>query len=128
MFWKCAANLQENTHAEVQLYWNRTSTEVFSCKFAAYFQNTFSKEHLSLAASKRCILDFYRILNIPLVNVKSYSSFIPLFSDQVIILNCDLRFKDGMIHFQFACTCHCRIGLFWEKLFILKCKKLHILT
>ena len=24
-----------------QLYWNRTSTLVFSCKFAAYFQNTF---------------------------------------------------------------------------------------
>ena len=26
-----------------QLYWNRTSTWVFSCKFAAYFQNTFPK-------------------------------------------------------------------------------------
>ena len=25
-----------------QLYWNRTSAWVFSCKFAAYFQNTFS--------------------------------------------------------------------------------------
>ena len=43
MFWKCAANLQENTHAEV-LSW------VFFCKFAAYFQNTFSKEHLWVAA------------------------------------------------------------------------------
>ena len=24
-----------------QLYWNHTSAWVFSCKFAAYFQNTF---------------------------------------------------------------------------------------
>ena len=27
----------------LQLYWNRTSAWVFSCKFAAYFQNTFSQ-------------------------------------------------------------------------------------
>ena len=33
-----------------QLYWNRTSTWVFSCKFAAYFQNIFSQEHLWKAA------------------------------------------------------------------------------
>ena len=26
----------------LQLYWNHTSAWVFSCKFAAYFQNTFS--------------------------------------------------------------------------------------
>ena len=26
----------------LQLYWNRTSALVFSCKFVAYFQNTFS--------------------------------------------------------------------------------------
>ena len=25
-----------------QLYWNHTSAWVFSCKFAAYFKNTFS--------------------------------------------------------------------------------------
>ena len=41
MFWKYAANLQENTHVEVQLYWNHASAWVFSCKFATYFQNTF---------------------------------------------------------------------------------------
>ena len=34
-----------------QLYWNRTSAWVFSCKFAAYFQNTFLFEHLWRAAS-----------------------------------------------------------------------------
>ena len=34
-----------------QLYWNHTSKWVFSSKFAAYFQNTFSEEHLWMAAS-----------------------------------------------------------------------------
>ena len=34
-----------------QLYWNRTSAGVFSCKFAAYTQNTFSEEHLRRADS-----------------------------------------------------------------------------
>ena len=29
-----------------QLYWNCTSAWVFSCKFTAYFQKTFSQEHL----------------------------------------------------------------------------------
>ena len=34
-----------------QLYWNHTSAWVFSCKFAAYFQNTFYYEHLWTSAS-----------------------------------------------------------------------------
>ena len=34
MFWKYEADLQENNHAEF--------TAMFSCKFAAYFQNVFS--------------------------------------------------------------------------------------
>ena len=51
VFWQYAANLQENTYAEVRFYWNHTSAWVFSCKFAAYFQNTFSQEHLWTAAS-----------------------------------------------------------------------------
>ena len=51
MFWKYAANLQENTLAKQQLYWNHTSARVFSCKFAAYFQSTFCQEHLWMAAS-----------------------------------------------------------------------------
>ena len=36
----------------LQLYWNCTSAWVFSCKFAAYFPNTFSKEHLWTAISE----------------------------------------------------------------------------
>ena len=33
-----------------QLYWNHISAWVFSCKFAPYFQNNFSWEHLWMAA------------------------------------------------------------------------------
>ena len=39
----------------LQLYWNHTSTWVFSCKFAAYFLNTFAREHLWGAASEDCL-------------------------------------------------------------------------
>ena len=35
----------------LQFYWNHTWTWVFSCKLAAYFQNTFFYEHLWMAAS-----------------------------------------------------------------------------
>ena len=38
-----------------QLYWNRTSVWVFSCKFAVYFQSTFSQEHPWVAASGFCL-------------------------------------------------------------------------
>ena len=64
---------------DLQLYWNRTSGWVFSWKFASYFQNTFSLEHLRLAASvtasremsvtiqrrflKKLICNFWRIPN-----------------------------------------------------------------
>ena len=34
----------------LQLYWNHISAWVLSCRFAAYFQNTFSLEHLWRAA------------------------------------------------------------------------------
>ena len=34
-----------------QLYWNHTSARVLSFKLTAYFQNTFSQEHLWTAAS-----------------------------------------------------------------------------
>ena len=62
---KCSGNMQQiyrrspmpeynfNKVAK-QLYWNHTSAWVFSCKFAAYFQNTFSQEHLWTADSTIC--------------------------------------------------------------------------
>ena len=40
--------------AALQLYWNHTSASVFSWKFVAYFQETFSWEHLWKAASATC--------------------------------------------------------------------------
>ena len=44
---------------------NRTSTWLFSCKFAAYLQNTFSEEHLWVAASAVCY--FPKKQNPPLI-------------------------------------------------------------
>ena len=40
----------------LQVYWNRTSAWVFSCKFNAYFQNIFSYEHLWRAPFVHCFL------------------------------------------------------------------------
>ena len=49
---RCSENMQQiyrRTHkcdfsnAAVELYWNCTLAWVFSCKFAAYFRNTFNK-------------------------------------------------------------------------------------
>ena len=59
---RCSENMQpiyRRTHmpkcdinkVAKQLYWNHTSAWVFSCKFDSYFQNTFSQEHLWVAAS-----------------------------------------------------------------------------
>ena len=49
-------------NAAKKLYWNRTSAWVFSCKFAAYFPNTFSWEHLWVAASESYIDKIWQIL------------------------------------------------------------------
>ena len=46
----------------LELYWNHTLAWMFSCKFAAFFQNTFSEEHLWVAASNRCNLLSFHIL------------------------------------------------------------------
>ena len=54
---RCSENMQQiyrRTHmpkcncneVALQLYWNHISSWVFSCKLAAYFQNTISEEHL----------------------------------------------------------------------------------
>ena len=59
---RCSENLQQIyrrtpvlkcdlNKVALQLYWNHTSSWVFSCKFAVYFQNTFHEEHLWMAAS-----------------------------------------------------------------------------
>ena len=58
------------THCEVakQLYWNHTSAWVFSCKFCADFQDTFSSEHLWTAAS-RLLKDNFPTTEKPIQNV-----------------------------------------------------------
>ena len=33
-------------------YWDHTSAYVFSCKYAAYFQNTILQEHFRVTAAK----------------------------------------------------------------------------
>ena len=65
VFWKYAANLQETTMPKcdfnkvaLQLYWNGTSAWLLFCKFAAYFHNTFSWEHLWVAAFGTSSLNF----------------------------------------------------------------------
>ena len=61
----------------MQLYWNRTSAWVFSCKFSAYFQNSFDLEHLWVAVS-------------------GCSSYInhqknTIFEKQILVINSNLR-------------------------------------
>ena len=49
----CSENMQQIYRRKTvakQLYWHHTSARLFSCKFAAYFQNTFLSEHLWRAA------------------------------------------------------------------------------
>ena len=49
-FQRCSYKKVFQNYAKL-LYWNDTSAWVLSCKLAAYFQNTFSYEHLWVAAS-----------------------------------------------------------------------------
>ena len=59
---KCSENMQpickrtpmlkcDFNKVSKQLYWNLTSAWLFSCEFAAFFQNAFSWQHLSRTAS-----------------------------------------------------------------------------
>ena len=50
---KCDFNI-----VALQLYWNHTLAWVFSCTFAAYFQNTFLQEQLWRTASAHLIFFF----------------------------------------------------------------------
>ena len=61
-----------------QLYGNHTSTWVFSCKFATYFQNTFSQEHRWRAASETTRIKFSKLqrLAIGLIELMKYFNFL----------------------------------------------------
>ena len=62
---RCSENMQQTYRKTAmpkcdfkkQLYWNYLSAWMFSCKFAAYFQNIFSSEHLWSAASLMSLLE-----------------------------------------------------------------------
>ena len=68
LYWNRTSACDFNKIAS-QLYWNRTSAWVFPCKFAEYFQNTFSYEHLWMAASEH--IQFHKIS--PFAYVKNLS-------------------------------------------------------
>ena len=86
----------------LQLYWNRNSAWVFSCKFAAYFQNTFSEEHLWTAASVHSDnTNFY-----PIISAASDFSF--------HFLKRDLWFSAVLLFTQFTC-------ILCTNLFIIQC-------
>ena len=63
LHWKTLKNI-------IQLYWNCTSAWMFSCKFAAYFQNSFSQEHLWTAAS-----DSLTFCKISIFEVSAFEKF-----------------------------------------------------
>ena len=46
----------------LNLYWTRNSAWVFSCNFAAYFQSTFSSEHLWHVASVEGFVSLEKLL------------------------------------------------------------------
>ena len=53
----------------MQLCWNHTFAWVFSCKFAAYFQNTFSYEHLWVAASIQHHHALWTMANLSIITI-----------------------------------------------------------
>ena len=71
---RCSENLQQIyrrtpmpkcdfSKVTLQLYWNHTSAWVVCCKFAVYFQNIFSKEHIWVAASVFTLFSFFTVSN-----------------------------------------------------------------
>ena len=46
-----------------KVHWNHTSACMFSCKFAAYFQNIFFIEHLRVVAFENCQINVTHIMH-----------------------------------------------------------------
>ena len=73
VFWRCSQNMQQIyrrapmskcdfNKVTKQPYWNYTPAWLFFCKFTAYYQNTFSYEHLRVAASETYETSWYAYL------------------------------------------------------------------
>ena len=72
MFWKYAKNLPENNHTEATLLKSHFDM-MFSCKFAAHFQNTFSWELGGLLLYCKKLFETWKTVDIRFLN--------PLFSE-----------------------------------------------
>ena len=62
-----------------QLYWNRTSAWVFSCKFALYFQSNLSQEHLWVPACENKLELLYLLVSWKCYSTMSFRSLIENF-------------------------------------------------
>ena len=92
---------------QLQLYCNCTSLWVFFCKFAAYFQNAFSYEHLCAAASEYRKYAYTKSCSVINTKVKSaiccsvwnkVTDFMYNLS-QWILRICDFTLKSFLFHF-----------------------------
>ena len=103
----------------LQLYWNDTSAWVFSWKFAAYFQNTFSQEHLWGAASEQANLCTNAITH----NVEKWSFILQQFCSVHTASFSFLTQKDWLLYWTHVyaskvCSEPCQISLnynVWQK-------------
>ena len=92
VFWNYAANLQENTHIEV---WFQQS-----CKFAGYFHNVFSYEHLWRAASGAIHLTVkYQIETMTNVTNSSWRTF--TFNEVRVLTKNSISKYRGTLHVLF---------------------------
>ena len=102
VLWKrCFENMQQIYRKT--LYWNRTSAWVFCCKFAAYFQNTFSPEHLLMAASE--------------TNLKMLNKRFKYCQDDIMMLLCvHNRFSFSYQFYNVSMLCYyIPIQFFWTE-------------
>ena len=93
------------TNYSKQLYWNCASACVFSCKFAAYFQNTFRKptSDNSIYSNKLPtdkVFPLYFVCLIFLALLKLYFWIIPIINCRGTI-PCSSRTSWGLIRFQY---------------------------
>ena len=96
LLWKYAANLQENTHDKCdfnkvakQLYWNHTSTWVFSCKFAAYLLHSCNRLSDALEEQQSVYEHWKNASRFSLIFVKYWPLFLSSTSIFAIIVFID---------------------------------------
>ena len=63
MYWRTPMSKCDFNKVALQLYWNHTSAWVFSCKFVAYFQNTFTSEDITAMVGISAITQLFWMTN-----------------------------------------------------------------